>query len=263
VHGVIYLHRRDLLLSDNPVLGEAAACARESHSWFLILAIWEPKDDTLVPELDRPRLGTHYRRLWAESVAELAARYRELRQRLVVLRADPADAVARVCREWAPRDAVVVYTPRVPGTEEATTLREITRRSGAPVVTPDATTLLSLRDLPFSVDAASVPGTFTSFRTRVERAGLPVGSPSGTAPGEVAASAVPACRVPRHIPGSVGPFVTPIISGPDRPRRRDRRPDTAAGLRLGDRRPRHLQGDAQRPPRDALLLPPQRVPGPR
>jgi deoxyribodipyrimidine photo-lyase len=216
VHGVIYLHRRDLLLSDNPVLGEAAACARESHSWFLILAIWEPKDDTLVPELDRPRLGTHYRRLWAESVAELAARYRELRQRLVVLRADPADAVARVCREWAPRDAVVVYTPRVPGTEEATTLREITRRSGAPVVTPDATTLLSLRDLPFSVDAASVPGTFTSFRTRVERAGLPVGSPSGTAPGEVAASAVPACPPPP-------PWIAAYAAAEDLP------PEVAAG----------------------------------
>jgi deoxyribodipyrimidine photo-lyase len=184
VHGVIYLHRRDLRLRDNPVLGAAVSHAREFDAWLLILAIWDPTDDAPVPELRRPRLGHHYRRVWAESVGELAERYGEIGQRLVVLRTHPAEVVSRVCREWAPRDEVVVYTPQVPGTEEAATLREITRRSGAPVVTPDATTLLSPMGLPFPVTAASVPQTFSSFRTRVERAGLPVGSLSGPARGE-------------------------------------------------------------------------------
>ncbi|MCA1753185.1 MAG: DASH family cryptochrome [Spirochaeta sp.] len=174
MQGIIYLHRRNLRLSDNPSLTNAVTTAQERGAWLLILALWEPKDDAVVPGLGRPRLGAHYRRVWGESVTELADSYGALGQRLVIATAQPAEFVATVQQEFAGQDTIEVVTTQIPGTEEIDELSEITRRTGIAVRTPGSTMLIDPDALSFSLEANSVPATFSSYRKRVERGGLQV-----------------------------------------------------------------------------------------
>ena len=201
MNGVIYLHRRDLRLEDNRSLVAAAEMAEESGGWLLLLALWDPKDDAVVRETSSPRLGPGYRRYWRASVDELADTYRELGQHLVRATATAADAVSLIKQQFAPHEEITVVTPRVPGTEEANSLREISACTGIPVVTPDSTTLLAIED---------VPGTFSSFRNKVERDSLAVPAPT---------------QRPEHLPppppwatelGELLPSVVAVTPGPPR-----------------------------------------------
>lgn len=178
--GVIYLHRRDLRLTDNRSLTTAVEIARERAAWLLVLILWEPKDDAPVPDLGVPRLGPHYRRVWRESVDELSAAYRSRGQSPIVAVAAPETVVRRISERLAPADDLTLCTPRVPGTEEDSTVDRLSGIDGVSVLTPDTTTLLTPEALSPYLEGP-VPATFSAFRRRVEgadRAALDVPPPA-------------------------------------------------------------------------------------
>ena len=144
--GVIYVHSRDLRLTDNPELQAALNMATQAGGWFLPVALWDPGDDELVPELGLRRLGLHYRRYWIESVEELQRQYEERGGRLLCARATPDELVAQLREQFCGSDSLEIRTGR-PST----------------LISPDMLTTLSDK----------VPHTFSSFRRKVEAVGLP------------------------------------------------------------------------------------------
>lgn len=163
--GVIYWLRNDLRLHDNPALLLAARRAREQGGWLLPVYLHDPQQqhDT---RWGFARMGSHRRAFLAQALDDLKPRLQALGSDLVELQGSPALLLPELMRQLGANRLVC---EDIPAPEEQDAVQAL-RDAGLKVETVWQSSLIDPADLPFAPEA--VPDTFTTFRQKLERAGV-------------------------------------------------------------------------------------------
>ena len=190
---VIFWFRNDLRLHDQPALAAALA----SGATHLLPVVCLPRADEATP-WGFARVGTHRRAFAAAALRDLGTRMAGQGNPLMVCHAPPATVLPALAHAVG-ASAVVCEDIAAPFEQaEVAALRA----AGLPVRAVWHSSLLQPEDMPWP--AAELPGVFTTFRQKVERAGImptaPLPPPTSLLPPPMvppdvmlAAGAVPAC----------------------------------------------------------------------
>ena len=216
--GVFYWLRNDLRLHDNAALRLAVRRAHESGGWLLPVYVHDPAQQGMT-HWGFARMGRHRRIFLEQTLQDLDRQLAALGSGLLQVQGRPAEqlpvlaqrlgAVGLVCEEIAAPD------------EEAEV--QALRDAGLTVETVWQSTLIDPADLPF--DPEAVPDTFTTFRQRLERAGVreaaPWPAPDALAPWPPGLAATPLPLDPAVIntsadPRSSFPYTDPDWQGGER-----------------------------------------------
>ncbi|OGB69461.1 MAG: DASH family cryptochrome [Burkholderiales bacterium RIFOXYC12_FULL_65_23] len=163
--GVIYWLRNDLRLHDNPALLLAARRAREQGGWLLPVYLHDPQQqrDT---RWGFARMGSHRRAFLAQALDDLKPRLQALGSDLIELQGSPALLLPGLMRQLG---ASRLVCEAIAAPEEQDAVQAL-RAAGLQVETVWQSSLIDPADLPFAPEA--VPDTFTTFRQKLERAGV-------------------------------------------------------------------------------------------
>lgn len=161
--------RRDLRIDDHAALRVAAARSSAGGDRpVLCVYCLDPRELGATPLIGAPRTGPWRARFLREALADLRATLRAIGGELVVRRGRPEDVLPTLARELG---LTRIHAHRLVGTEE----QDIEQAVAAGLANVACAlrlhwdrTLFELADLPFQV--AELPGVFTAFRQRVERA---------------------------------------------------------------------------------------------
>jgi len=201
---LIYWHRNDLRLHDNPAL---LAAARQATRLVPVYC--------LDPARHQPTrwgfatMSGQRERFLRETLADLLQAYAARQTNLFVIEGAPAEILPRLARGL--RASAIVCEAIAAPNEEAEVLA--LRAAGMEVQTIWQSTLVGLDQLPYAPSA--LPDVFTAFRHRLERNDIrplpPLAAPTSLPPG-IATLAIPG--VPEHGALSVVP---PDTVGPSAP----------------------------------------------
>lgn len=163
---VIFWFCNDLRLHDQPALGAALA----SGATHLLPVVCLPRADEATP-WGFARVGPHRRAFTAAALRGLGARMAALGNPLIVLNAPPATALPALAR--AVGGTTVVCEDIAAPYEHAEVVA--LRAAGLQVRTVWHSSLLHPANMAWP--ASDLPGVFTSFRQKVERAGITPAAP--------------------------------------------------------------------------------------
>ena len=163
--GVIYWLRNDLRLHDNPALLLAALRAREQGGWLLPVYLHDPAQ-LLDTRWGFVRMGRHRQAFLAQALQDLEQQLAGLGSGLLQLQGSPAQVLPALARRLGASRLVCEEIPAPDEEAEVQSLRD----AGLKVETVWQSTLIDPADLPFAPEA--VPDTFTTFRQKLERAGV-------------------------------------------------------------------------------------------
>ena len=184
---VIYWFRNDLRLQDQPALLQAAAHGNRHGHRLLLAYVHEPEQDEPSPWGFR-RMGPHRRRFLAETLQDLSVSLQALGQKLILLHG-PAQEVLSALVLNANVNASAIYCEDIAAPEEQAQVQALKQSlslqaAGVAVHTVWQSSLLEPAALPFAV--ADMPQVFTSFRQRIENAGVqplpPLAAPQSLPP---------------------------------------------------------------------------------
>ncbi len=161
----LYWFRNDLRLHDHPALLQAAAHATAHGQPLLLVYLHEAGQDAPTAWGFR-RMGPHRRRFLADTLQDLHNALQALGQTLVLLQGTAHTALADCARRV---QASTVFCEDIAAPEEQAQVQAL-RDAGLKVHTVWQSSLLEPTDLPF--DVVDLPQVFTTFRQRVEAAGL-------------------------------------------------------------------------------------------
>jgi deoxyribodipyrimidine photo-lyase len=161
----LYWFRNDLRLHDQPALLKAAAHATANGQALLLVYVHTPEQDTPAAWGFR-RMGTHRRRFLADTLQDLHNALQALGQTLVLLHGTVHTTLAECARRV---HANTVFCEDIAAPEEQDQVQAL-RAADLTVHPVWQSSLLEPADLPFAV--ADLPQVFTTFRQRVEAAGL-------------------------------------------------------------------------------------------
>jgi deoxyribodipyrimidine photo-lyase len=163
--GVVYWLRNDLRLHDNPALLLAARRAREQGDWLLPVYLHDPVQ-LAETRWGFARMGRHRQAFLAQALQDLGQQLAGLGSGLLQLQGSPADVLPALARRLGTSRLVC---EEIPAPYEETEVQAL-RAAGLKVETVWQSTLIDPADLPFRPEA--VPDTFTTFRQKLERAGV-------------------------------------------------------------------------------------------
>lgn len=163
---VLFWFRNDLRLHDQPAL-HAALTTGATH---LLPVVCRPPADEAT-RWGFARVGPHRLAFRAAAVRDLGARMAALGNPLQVLDDSPAGALPALARAVGAR---TVLCEDIAAPEEQAEVAAL-RAAGLPVQTVWHSSLLPPERMPWP--AAELPGVFTAFRQRVERAGIVPAAP--------------------------------------------------------------------------------------
>ena len=161
----LFWFRNDLRLNDQRALQQAAAHATQHGQHLLLVYVHDTAQDTPTPWGFR-RMGEHRRRFVADALQDLQASLHALGQRLVLLHGAVADVLPACARQL---NAHTVFCEDIAAPEEEAQVQTL-RDAGLHVHTVWQSSLIEPEALPF--DVAEMPQVFTTFRQRIEAAGL-------------------------------------------------------------------------------------------
>jgi deoxyribodipyrimidine photo-lyase len=161
----LYWFRNDLRLQDHPALLQAAAHATAHGQALLLVYVHEP-DQNAPTAWGFRRMGPHRRRFVADTLQDLHSSLQSLGQTLVLLHGPASDTLTDCARRV---NANTVFCEDIAAPEEQAQVQAL-RDAGLTVNTVWQSSLLEPADLPF--DVADLPQVFTTFRQRVEAAGI-------------------------------------------------------------------------------------------
>ncbi|TVY30941.1 putative cryptochrome DASH, mitochondrial [Lachnellula hyalina] len=225
---IIYLHRRDLRISDNPVLHSLSNAKGHGFTHLLPLYVFSPeqlevsgfipedaKDKSPHPEARSRianfwRCGPHRARYLGESVWDLKNSFEKIGSQLCV-RVGMLDEVLKFMIDGISKNGMgigAVWMTSEEGTEEQRaerSIKKLCKDSGIEFkVWVDEKYLVDDRDLPFD-SPEDLPNVFTEYRKKVE--------PLREAPRAVLATpakgSLPPCPDNSIIPDQHSPFVIP------------------------------------------------------
>ena len=190
--GVLYWLRNDLRLHDNPALWLAARRAREQGGWLLPVYVHDPVQQAKT-RWGFARMGRHRQVFLAQALRGLAQRLTALGSGLLQLQGRPAEHLPALARRLG---AVALVCEDIAAPDEEAEVQAL-RDAGLAVETVWQSTLIHPADLPFA--PAAVPDTFTTFRQRLERAGVreaaPLPAPDALVPWPAGFTAMQAAAV--------------------------------------------------------------------
>lgn len=161
----LYWFRSDLRLHDQPALLQAAAHAAAHNQTLLLVYVNDPAQDEPTAWGFR-RMGQHRRRFLADTLQDLRNALQALDQTLVLLHGQAGRTLADCARQV---NAHTVFCEEIAAPEERAQVQAL-RDAGLTVHTVWQSSLLEPADLPF--DVADLPPVFTTFRQRIEAAGV-------------------------------------------------------------------------------------------
>jgi len=164
---VLYWFRQDLRLSDNPALTAACQhCEKDGSTLALVVCLPDDEDSGW----GFSRMGQHRKSYLADTVRDLAARCGQLGNRLLIVCGDPASQLPALMQTLS---STALYCEEIAAPEEIRQLKLIRQQAilmnGFQIFSQWQSSLLAPEQLPF--DIANLPLVFTSFRTKVEKAG--------------------------------------------------------------------------------------------
>ncbi|MCB8746836.1 DASH family cryptochrome [Rhodoferax sp. U2-2l] len=165
---VIYWFRNDLRLTDAPALAHATQLAQRTGQTLLPVFCHAP------PEVTRwgfARVGLHRQRTLRTALDDLAARLQVHGSRLVELVGAPATTLPALCHALG---ATHIVSEDIAAPEEQASIAAL-RATGLTVETVWQSSLLDPAQLPFAT--SDLPDAFSTFRQRVEKAGLTAPAP--------------------------------------------------------------------------------------
>ncbi|HVL43398.1 MAG TPA: deoxyribodipyrimidine photo-lyase, partial [Acidovorax sp.] len=157
---VLFWFRSDLRLHDQPAL-RAALTSGATH---LLPVVCLPAPDESTP-WGFARVGAHRRAFTAAALRGLHQRMRALGNPLLICQAPPATALPQLAKAVG---ATTVVCDDIAAPYEQAEVAAL-RAAGLQVRTVWQSSLLPPSRMPWPVD--QLPGVFTSFRQKVERAG--------------------------------------------------------------------------------------------
>ena len=163
---VLYWFRSDLRLHDQPAL-RAALTSGATH---LLPVVCLPAPDERTP-WGFARVGPHRRAFIAAALRGLQGQMSALGNPLLICRAPPATALPQLAQAVG---ATTVVCEDIAAPYEQAEVAAL-RAAGLQVRTVWQSSLLSPTRMPWPVD--QLPGVFTSFRQKVERAGITPAAP--------------------------------------------------------------------------------------
>ena len=163
---VLFWFRSDLRLHDQPALHAALA----SGATHLLPVVCQPPADESTP-WGFARVGPHRRAFTAAALHGLGVRTAALGNPLVICSAPPATALPALARAVG---ATTVVCEDIAAPYEQAEVAAL-RAAGLQVRTVWHSSLLHPADMPWP--ASELPGVFTAFRQKVERAGIPPAAP--------------------------------------------------------------------------------------
>jgi len=163
--GVIYWFRHDLLLHDQPALGQAAALAGRLNGWLLPIYVHDQRLQAPSP-WGFQRAGPHRRAWTGMAVHALAGQLGAIGSVLLQSQGDPVELLTRLVRALG--DPVLVCE-EIAAPEEQAQVEALLRR-GVRVRTLWQSTLMTPEALPWP--SQEVPDRFTTFRQILERQGV-------------------------------------------------------------------------------------------
>ena len=158
---VLFWFRSDLRLHDQPALHTAL----HSGATYLLPVVCLPQADEATP-WGFARVGPHRRAFAAAALRELGARMAVMGNSLTVCHALPAKALPALARAVG---ATTVVCEDIAAPYEQAEVADL-RAAGLQVHAVWHSSLLQPADMPWP--AAELPSVFTSFRQKVERAGI-------------------------------------------------------------------------------------------
>ncbi|WP_170073017.1 DASH family cryptochrome [Malikia granosa] len=215
--GVIYWLRNDLRLHDNPALLLAARRASEQGGWLLPVCLHDPVQQ-LETRWGFARMGAHRRAFLDQALQDLGRQLAGLGSGLLQLHGSPAMVLPELARRLGARRLVC---EAIAAPEELAEVQAL-RAAGLQVETVWQSSLIDPADLPFAPEA--VPDTFTTFRQKLERAGvleaLPRPAPAALSPLPAAfpATAATLAGALRPLEGeasALGDWLASIAARPD------------------------------------------------
>lgn len=165
ITGVIYWLRNDLRLHDNLALLLAARRAREQGGWLLPVYLHDPAQ-LAETRWGFVRMGRHRQVFLAQALQDLEQQLVRLGSGLLQLCGSPAQLLPALARRLGTASLVCEDIPAPDEKAEVQALRD----AGLKVETVWQSSLVDPADLPFAPEA--VPDTFTTFRQKLERAGV-------------------------------------------------------------------------------------------
>ncbi|MBD9407211.1 DASH family cryptochrome [Acidovorax sp. ACV02] len=163
---VLFWFRNDLRLHDQPAL-QAALASGATH---LLPVVCLPADDETTP-WGFARVGAHRRAFTAAALRGLQGQMLALGNPLLVCQAPPATALQQLAQAVG---ATTVVCEDIAAPYEQAEVAAL-RAAGLQVRTVWHSSLLPPARMPWPVD--QLPGVFTSFRQKVERAGITPAAP--------------------------------------------------------------------------------------
>ena len=200
--GVLYWLRNDLRLHDNPALLLATRRAREQGGWLLPVFLHDPAQ-LAETRWGFVRMGRHRQVFLAQALQDLEQQLIQLSSGLLQLQGSPAQALPALARRLGATRLVCEDIPAPEEEDEVQALRD----AGLEVETVWQSTLIDPADLPFRPDAVS--DTFTTFRQKLERAGVLEALPQPV-PGRL--PSLPAGDAPAATPNNAADLA--VVSAP-------------------------------------------------
>jgi deoxyribodipyrimidine photo-lyase len=161
----LFWFRNDLRLHDQRALSQAMTHAQQHAQPLLLVYVHEPVQDEPTA-WGFARMGSHRRRFLADTLQELHTALQARGQHLVLLHGAVNDVLPRCAHQV---NADTVFCEDIAAPEEQAQVQGLTD-AGLKVQTLWQSSLIELTALPF--DVADMPQVFTSFRQRIEAAGL-------------------------------------------------------------------------------------------
>jgi len=189
MHKILVWFRQDLRLHDHEPLFNAFQKTKTILPLY-VFPDWEEKT-----EWGFPRIGTHRKKFWIESVEALRWELKRIGADLVVREGKARDRIAELVLNYEIQE---VYFYRYPGTEEEYEEKEVISlldKIGVTHQTAWGKTLQHIEDLPFPL--AKLPEIFTPFKNRIES--LPIRKP------------LPKVRPLAHLPSNLDMGSIPIL----------------------------------------------------
>jgi len=181
---LIYWFRNDLRLTDAPALAHAIQVAQRTGQTLLPVFCHTPNEAT---RWGFARMGPHRQRYLRATLDDLAAGLQALGSCLIELAGPPATTLPALCQALG---ATHIVCEDIAAPEELAEVAAL-REAGLTVDAVWQSSLLDPAQLPFAT--SDLPDVFTSFRQRVEKAGL---APPAPLPGPNLLPALPALDTP-------------------------------------------------------------------